>query len=67
MNQADPDLQALAVDYDGTIAVNGHADVATLAALRRWKASGRKLVLVTGRRLVDITGGPGVEPMFDRM
>ena len=67
MNQADPNLVALAVDYDGTIAVGGQVDAATLAALGRWKASGRKLVMVTGRRLIDITGGPGVPPMFDRM
>jgi hydroxymethylpyrimidine pyrophosphatase-like HAD family hydrolase len=41
----------LAVDYDGTIATDGHVDDATVEALRRVKKSGRKLVLVTGRVL----------------
>lgn len=42
---------ALAVDYDGTLATDGHVDEATVAALKRLKESGRKLVLVTGRCL----------------
>jgi hydroxymethylpyrimidine pyrophosphatase-like HAD family hydrolase len=42
---------ALAVDYDGTLATHGHVDEATLAALKRLKESGRKIVLVTGRCL----------------
>jgi hydroxymethylpyrimidine pyrophosphatase-like HAD family hydrolase len=31
--------QALAVDYDGTLATDGHVDEATRAALRRLKAA----------------------------
>ncbi|MGN6543998.1 MAG: HAD-IIB family hydrolase, partial [Aureliella sp.] len=41
----------LAVDYDGTIAHDGHVDEATIDALQRLRDSGRHLVLVTGRRL----------------
>ena len=42
---------ALATDYDGTIAHDGAVDEPTLDALRRLKASGVKLILVTGREL----------------
>jgi hydroxymethylpyrimidine pyrophosphatase-like HAD family hydrolase len=45
---------ALACDYDGTIATGGRVDEATAAALQRLRASGRKLILVTGRRLDDL-------------
>jgi hydroxymethylpyrimidine pyrophosphatase-like HAD family hydrolase len=41
----------LAVDYDGTIATNGHVDQTTVEALQSVKKSGRRLVLVTGRVL----------------
>jgi HAD superfamily hydrolase (TIGR01484 family) len=44
---------ALATDYDGTLATDGHVDAVTLDALNRWKATGRKLILITGRRLDD--------------
>jgi hydroxymethylpyrimidine pyrophosphatase-like HAD family hydrolase len=42
---------ALAVDYDGTLATHGEVDEETIAALKRLKESGRRLVLVTGRTL----------------
>lgn len=42
----------LAVDYDGTLATDGRVDEGTIAALRRLRESGRRLVLVTGR-IVD--------------
>jgi len=42
---------ALACDYDGTLAVHNHVADGTVAALERLRASGRKLILVTGRRL----------------
>ena len=45
---------ALACDYDGTLASHGRVDEPTLAALRRLLASGRKLILVTGRELPDL-------------
>ena len=45
---------AIATDYDGTLAHDGVVDPETLAALRRLKNSGRRLVLVTGRELPDL-------------
>src|SRR5437667_155207 len=42
---------ALAAVYDGTLAHHGRVDEATLAALQRVRASGRRLLLVTGREL----------------
>ena len=45
---------ALASDYDGTIASDGRVDEPTLRALERLRASGRKLLLVTGRELDDL-------------
>jgi HAD superfamily hydrolase (TIGR01484 family) len=47
-------FHALACDYDGTIAKDGKVDEPTLAALRRLSATGRKLILVTGRELQDL-------------
>jgi HAD superfamily hydrolase (TIGR01484 family) len=46
--------QALATDYDGTLAHDSHVSPETLAALRRLKESGRKLILVTGRELPEL-------------
>ena len=46
--------QALATDYDGTLAKDGHVDAPTLESLERMRASGRKLILVTGRELPDL-------------
>lgn len=46
--------RALATDYDGTIAHEGRVDPATLDALRRFRASGRKLFLVTGRQFDEL-------------
>ncbi len=45
---------ALASDYDGTLAHHGRIDAATLDALQAFKASGRKIILVTGRILEDL-------------
>jgi hypothetical protein len=42
-------LLAIATDYDGTLATNGHADETALAALLRARAAGRKLIMITGR------------------
>jgi len=46
--------QALATDYDGTLAHDSHVDEETLAALGRLKRSGRKIILVTGRELPEL-------------
>ena len=45
---------ALATDYDGTLAHDGMVDPDTVAAIRRLKNSGRRLILVTGRELPDL-------------
>jgi phosphoglycolate phosphatase (TIGR01487 family) len=45
---------ALATDYDGTLARHGKVSTETLAALERLRASGKKLVLVTGRELEEL-------------
>jgi hydroxymethylpyrimidine pyrophosphatase-like HAD family hydrolase len=56
---------ALACDYDGTVASDGVLDEPTRAALARVRASGRKLLLVTGRVLEDLGRVcPGLE-LFD--
>lgn len=47
-------LIGFATDYDGTLAHHGRVDAAAVAALERLKASGRKLVMVTGRELPDL-------------
>ncbi len=53
---------ALATDYDGTLAEDGLVSDATVAALERFVASGRRLVMVTGRRLDDLAN---IFPRFD--
>lgn len=58
---------ALATDYDGTLAREGAVDEATLDALRRLKATGRKLILVTGRELPDLTRVFPHLHLFDRV
>jgi hypothetical protein len=47
-------IRALATDYDGTLASEGVVHRTTLEALVRVKASGRKLLMVTGRELPDL-------------
>ena len=47
-------FHALATDYDGTLAYDGRVDGPTLAALERLRATGRKLILVTGRELPEL-------------
>jgi hydroxymethylpyrimidine pyrophosphatase-like HAD family hydrolase len=45
---------ALATDYDGTLAHDGHVSKTTLAAMQRLRDSGRKILLVTGRELAEL-------------
>src|SRR5690349_7633078 len=45
---------ALAADYDGTLATDGRVDAQTVAGLEQLIASGRKLILVTGRQLDEL-------------
>src|SRR5690349_18164327 len=58
---------ALAADYDGTIATDGLVPDTVLDALKRFKETGRRLILVTGRELPDLQAAfPGHE-IFDRI
>lgn len=52
---------ALACDYDGTLAQDGRISERTIAALERVRASGRRLLLVSGRELEDL------QRVFDRL
>ena len=57
----------LATDYDGTLAEHGHVDDSTWSSVERLKASGRRVVLVTGRELEELLGVcPRIE-LFDRV
>jgi hydroxymethylpyrimidine pyrophosphatase-like HAD family hydrolase len=55
-------LAAFAFDYDGTLAHDGSVDDRTLQALRRLKAAGPRLLLVSGRQWPDFQH---VFPPFD--
>jgi HAD superfamily hydrolase (TIGR01484 family) len=58
---------ALACDYDGTLATDGRVDARTLRALERARASGRRLLLVTGRQLDDLQSVFSRLDLFDRV
>lgn len=58
---------ALAADYDGTLATRGRVDAIVLPALDRLRASGRKLLLVTGRELRDLLKVFPEAALFDRV
>jgi HAD superfamily hydrolase (TIGR01484 family) len=58
---------ALACDYDGTIAHHGGVPSETIQALRALKASGRRLLLVTGRELDDLGRVFPHLDLFDRI
>jgi len=60
-------FQALAADYDGTIATHGRADDVVIPALQRVRESGRKLLLVTGRELPDLKKVFPELALFDRV
>jgi hydroxymethylpyrimidine pyrophosphatase-like HAD family hydrolase len=57
----------LATDYDGTLASRGTVEPDTLQALRRLAATGRKLILVTGRRVDDLVRVFPEVAIFDRV
>ena len=59
--------QAVAFDYDGTLAKDGHVDEATVDALRRLKDSGRRLILVSGRERPDLLRAFAELDLFDRL
>jgi len=45
---------ALATDYDGTIATGGQVGETTFSELTKFRRSGRKVILVTGREIPDL-------------
>jgi HAD superfamily hydrolase (TIGR01484 family) len=46
--------RVLASDYDGTLAQDGQVDEGTIHSVRELRASGRRLILVTGRELPEL-------------
>jgi HAD superfamily hydrolase (TIGR01484 family) len=58
---------ALAADYDGTIAHHGVVAGQVCKALERFKQTGRRLVLVTGRDLPSLRQSFGATALFDRI
>lgn len=56
---------AAAFDYDGTLAKHGTVSSAVIDALRKLKASGRRLIMVTGRHLEDLLRVFPESDMFD--
>src|SRR5258705_1031213 len=58
---------AIATDYDGTIAHDGSVKTETVAALKQFKESGRRLILVTGRDLTDLKRAFFEIKIFDRI
>jgi hydroxymethylpyrimidine pyrophosphatase-like HAD family hydrolase len=55
----------LATDYDNTLASDGRVAAAACEALDRLRASGRRAILVTGRRLDDLLRLCGECDAFD--
>jgi hydroxymethylpyrimidine pyrophosphatase-like HAD family hydrolase len=58
---------ALATDYDGTLAHDGVVSSATITALEQLRATGRKLILVTGREMADLLRVFQRIDLFDRV
>src|SRR5262245_11069291 len=58
---------AVACDYDGTLATEGHVGDAVVQALKRLRENGRRLVLVTGRELDDLKSVFSELQLFDRV
>ena len=56
---------ALAGDYDGTIANHGFVNAGTVDAMKQFKATGRRLILLTGRQIPDLTHAFAELKIFD--
>lgn len=67
MISRDMQYLALACDFDQTLANQGLAAASTLTALERLRASGRKLILVTGRQLDDLLRVFPEAALFERV
>ena len=60
-------FEALATDYDGTLAYDGVVDEVTIAALHRARDAGLRLLMVTGRELNDLFNTFAHTALFDRV
>jgi hydroxymethylpyrimidine pyrophosphatase-like HAD family hydrolase len=60
-------FRALATDYDGTLATNGRVDGKIIVALTELHASGRAVLLVTGRALAELKRVFPHLDLFDRV
>lgn len=58
---------ALVTDYDGTVASHDRVSEKTARALERLRVSGRRAILVTGRRLDDLLAVCTCADVFDRI
>lgn len=59
-------VRAIAVDYDGTLTTTSRPDAAVLAAIAEARSRHQRVVLVTGRILVDLRAAfPDVDQHFD--
>lgn len=58
---------ALATDYDGTLASHGKVEPETVEALERLRATTRRLLLVTGRQIEDLSHVFDRLDLFDRV
>ena len=56
---------ALVTDYDGVMAKQGRASPAAINAIERLKMSGRRAILITGRRLDDLVAAFPQHAIFD--
>lgn len=55
----------LVADYDSTLATHDRIAAETAAALKRLRSSGRRIILITGRRLDDLLAVCDCVRMFD--
>lgn len=56
---------AIATDYDGVIARDGRASEVALSAIKRLRTSGRRAILITGRRLDNLRESCSNLSVFD--
>ena len=60
-------FDALATDYDGTLAHHGTVDDTTIAALQRARDAGVRLIMVTGRELTSLFNTFAHATLFERI
>ncbi len=56
---------ALATDYDGTLTSDDRLSAPVIEALKRLRTSGRRVIMVTGRRLGDLLADCSHPQLFD--